>query len=117
MSDLEMILRFLGALLIAGASVGYGIAYRNWFRLDYDDTPLERVPETEQIPATPIDITPLKPRLERMREDYVAELHPLASTMESRKDRVAHTRQSLGQLAFFRERVVEREEDGRPANQ
>ena len=59
-------------------------------------------------PGRSLDAAALHPRLERIRQNYLAELHSSPHTASVRANLVARARRTLGSLQYFRDRDASR---------
>ncbi len=95
MSDLEVILR-----LSAVALLGAWLYVRRLQRLARQGNAPPGTWEARQT-GTAFDATMATTRIQALRRDYVAGLHPHATDLQRRALLVASARQTLARLAYF----------------
>lgn len=72
--------------------------------------------ESSERPSTGhgIDLTGISDRVERVRHDYVIELHSRPHAAAQRKDLLAMTRRAVGRLTYFRGRASRNDVSSEP---
>lgn len=93
MSFLEIIARLIAILILAG----YLLHKRRQRELDWRPEPQDPA----QWNGKPLDITPLMPSIERLREDYLGMPHSVIHEAPRRQRRIALARRALGRLSYF----------------
>lgn len=97
MSRLEVIAR-----LSAVAILAVYLVFKHWQKL-------HRPAPREFWTGRPLDVTQLRPRIERLRHDYLAELGFSHHTVCYRRALVIHARRALARVPYFRDRQAEPE--------
>jgi hypothetical protein len=99
MESSEIILRLLALIFLGGYLLfKHRQRIRNWPVKNYPHSP-----EGETLAAT------LQPRLQKIRNDYSAELHSSPHSASLRANLVARAAQTLGRLEYFRDKDIEHE--------
>jgi hypothetical protein len=93
MSTVETIIR-----LVLAAILGGYLYYRHWQRVQQLVEPTDKRDWT----GTGFDPSAITPKIEKVRQDYLAEKHPPESHF--RRGLMAFARQTVGHLAFFQDR-------------
>jgi len=110
MSETELILRLLVAALLIGV-LACIFARWQWNTAGKNGSPRRRL----ELKGNPIDISPLRPRMEAVRRDYAGAAQTHARSIEAREDLVAAARHKLRRLPFFQDHPTETEGEHRAA--
>jgi hypothetical protein len=102
MSDNEVILRLSMVALLVGFLI-----YMQWERAR-ERAALQRLFQFKGE-VHPINVAPLRPKLEAVRRNYTALAHAHARGIPTREDLVTSARRKLSHLPFFRKHPAEPE--------
>jgi len=104
MSDIEIILRLSTAALLVGI---LGCIFARW---QWDHACKRKYPRHQfKLNGNPIDISPLRPRMEAVRRDFAKAAQAHARSISAREALVTAARCKLSQLPFFVQHPAEPE--------
>ena len=106
MTTTEMTVRWIAVSILAGY-----LALKYWQRAHTRSIR----PDCSHLTGRAVDAAPLQSRIQRLRHDYVAELHSTSRSASFRDALVARARRTLSCLPFFRVRMSEHENQNPPS--